>query len=351
MMAAHPALPGRDANTRGAAGGFFLAQDDPRGLEAWLHAAGLLADGERVETVAPAGAGNMNCTLRVRTTQRALVVKQARPWVEKYPQFAAPPQRARREIEFHRLAAAHAILAAGLPAMLHGDEQSCVLVLEDLGGAGDYTDLYRGGALTGGESVRIARWLGALHRAYAGPPEPGLLANREMRDLNHQHIFDLPLRSGHGLDLDQFTPGLEAVAGGLRGDARLGAAAAELGRLYLEDGGRLVHGDFFPGSVLRTPAGPRFIDAEFAHFGRAEHDVGVWLAHLRLAGQPRAKEDDFWCAYAKPPEFDTGLAWRFMGIEVIRRLMGYAQLPLAVDLAGKRALLEEARRAVVEAAG
>ena len=193
-------------------GEFHLAPDDLAGLESWLRGAGLLDAGENVVAAAPAGAGNMNCTLRVRSGPRSLIVKQARPWVERYPQFAAPPRRSRREVEFYRLAEAHEILAAGLPRLLHDDERACVLVLEDLGGAGDYTDLYRGSVLTSGESVRIARWLGALHRAYSGPPEPGLLANREMRALNHQHIFDLPLRTGHGLDLDRFTPGLESAA-------------------------------------------------------------------------------------------------------------------------------------------
>lgn len=340
----------RGVSSKDIVGGFYLAPGDLAGLESWLRDAGLLEAGEDVVAAAPAGAGNMNCTMRVRTGRRSLIVKQARPWVEKYPQFAAPPQRSRREVEFYRLAAAHGTLAAGLPALLHDDGRSGVLVLEDLGGAGDYTDLYRGAVLTSGESVRIARWLGALHRACSGPPEPGLLSNREMRALNHQHIFELPLRSGHGLDLDRFTPGLESAACAWRDDVRLGAAAEELGRLYLEDGGCLVHGDFFPGSILRTPAGPRFIDAEFAHFGRAEFDVGVWLAHLCLTGQAREAEEDFWCAYARPADFDAGLARRFAGIEVIRRLLGYAQLPLAADLPRKLGLLEAARAAVVDGA-
>ena len=35
-----------------------------------------------------AGDGNMNCTVRVTTGTGTLIVKQSRPWVEKYPRFA-----------------------------------------------------------------------------------------------------------------------------------------------------------------------------------------------------------------------------------------------------------------------
>ena len=43
----------------------------------------------------------MNCTLRVTTTRRSFILKQARPWVEKYPQIAAPVERARVEAAFY----------------------------------------------------------------------------------------------------------------------------------------------------------------------------------------------------------------------------------------------------------
>src|SRR2546421_5684303 len=52
-------------------------------------------------SAAPAGEGNMNYTLRIGTSERSFVMKQARPWVEKYPHIAAPWDRALMRSEEH----------------------------------------------------------------------------------------------------------------------------------------------------------------------------------------------------------------------------------------------------------
>jgi LemA protein len=66
---------------------FFLDPTRPVDLARWLAGTGLLQPGEVVLQAAKAGDGNMNCTLRVTTSRRSLIVKQSRPWVEKYPQL------------------------------------------------------------------------------------------------------------------------------------------------------------------------------------------------------------------------------------------------------------------------
>ncbi|MBK8314154.1 MAG: hypothetical protein IPL01_09085 [Acidobacteria bacterium] len=58
------------------------------GLKGWLNT------DERVISAGKAGEGNMNYTLRVETSDRSFILKQARPWVEKYPQVSAPWDRA-----------------------------------------------------------------------------------------------------------------------------------------------------------------------------------------------------------------------------------------------------------------
>ena len=286
----------------------------------------------------------MNCTLRVVTSQRSIIVKQARPWVEKYPQFDAPWDRVLREMEFYALAAGSAPIAAGLPRMLHGDRLARVLVLEDLGAGGDDTDLYRGAALSAGEVRTLAEWLSELHGTFRGPTldRPGP-ANRDMRALNCQHIFFLPFQPGNGLDLDAITPGLGAVAARLQQDRALVGRAQQLAAVYLADGDCLLHGDYFPGSFLRTTAGPRIIDPEFAFFGHPEFDPALFLAHLQLAGQPAAPAGEFLSHYRRPLGFDEARMRQLTGFEIIRRLIGYAQLPVAAGLAEKTRLLETAR--------
>lgn len=332
-------------------GGFLLSLADPDELAGRLRAAGLLEPAEPVLSLTKAGEGNMNCTVRVVTPRRSLIVKQARPWVEKYPQFDAPADRALREIEFYSLAATARPVAAGLPRLLHADAPAHLLVLEDLGSAGDYSDIYRGATFAAAELESLAAWLSELHTVFRAHPARAGLANRVMRALNSRHIFLLPVQADNGLDLDAITPGLAGVAAELKNDNRLVARLSELASLYLADGLHLVHGDFFPGSLLRTAGGPKVIDPEFAHFGRPEFDGAVLLAHLRLAGQPTSLGPTFLHAYRQPPGFDPALMRRFAGAEIIRRLIGYAQLPLSADLTRKTQLLAEARGLVLEAAG
>jgi len=329
-------------------GAFLLDAADPVGLAAWLRGAGVLTPDETVCSATKAGDGNMNCTLRVVTSHRSLVVKQARPWVEKYPQFDAPWDRALREMEFYSLVAGSAPVAAGLPRLLHGDRLARLLVLEDLGAEGDYSDVYRGGRLTMAEIAALAVWLSDLHGAFHGWTMRHGLANHDMRALNCQHIFILPFQADNGLDLKAITPGLEVVAAKLQQDRALLARVRTLAEIYLADGDCLLHGDYFPGSFLRTLAGPRIIDPEFAFFGRAEFDPAVFVAHLLLAGQPDAMAQHFLQTYRRPAGFEEALRRRLTGIEIIRRLIGYAQLPLVHDLATKTRLLEQARELILQ---
>lgn len=327
---------------------FFLDPEEPEVLERWLGESARLDDGERVVAVERAGEGNMNCTVRARTSLRSLVVKQARPWVEKYPQFAAPRDRALREIEFYRMIASRPDLASRMPRLVHADPENRILVLEDLGKEGDYSDLYGGRPLAAGEATALADWLGRLHQAFQGEGSAHDLCNREMRSLNSGHIFFIPLEEANGLDLEAITPGLAQPARRLKEDRTFVGAVHELAELYLADGPCLLHGDFFPGSFLRTASGPAVIDPEFAFFGRPEWDPAVFVAHLLLAGQTREAMECFLTAYRPPAGFDETLLLRFAGVEVMRRLIGYAQLPLQTDLAGKRSLLRLARELVLE---
>jgi 5-methylthioribose kinase len=328
---------------------FFLDPEDLPSLEGYLHTRGVLAEGDAILAAARAGEGNMNCTVRVTTRGGSCIVKQARPWVEKYPQFAAPWDRACREAEFYQLVSGRPRVAGRMPRLRHFDAGARVLVLEDLGTASDYTGVYRGETFQAEETQSLAEFLSALHGSFEGSGASPALPNREMRELNHAHIFNIPLARNNGLDLDSITGGLAAVAKSLQSDEAFCREVERLGcEVYLADGPCLLHGDFFPGSLLRTTAGPRVIDPEFGFFGRPEFDVAVFLAHLLLAHQPAERATQWRGDYAAPAGFDDDLMLQIAGVEVMRRLVGYAQLPVGYGLNRKRELLELSRSLVLE---
>ena len=112
--------------------------------------------------------------------------------------------------------------------------------------------------------------------------------------------------------------------------------------LYLAKGKHLLHGDFYPGSWLKTANGLKVIDPEFGFVGPAEFDVGVLVAHLLMAQQPSETIKVFLSTYEASSDFNQSLFARFTGIEIFRRLIGIAQLPLSLTLLQKKNLLETA---------
>jgi 5-methylthioribose kinase len=318
---------------------YFLDAADLGGLAAYLKAGGWLAEGEVLRRAGKAGEGNMNYTLRVSTAERSFILKQARPWVEKYPHIAAPWERALIEGQFYEVISEDAELAARMPKFLGLDKTSHLLVLEDLGAAQDFTSLYRGAALTDEQLEELATYLSRLHRVSGATARKSALANRAMRALNHFHIFDFPLQVENGFDLNAITPGLQEAARSLQQDENYVGAVRELGALYLRDGETLLHGDYFPGSWLQTAQGVRVIDPEFCFYGPPEFDLGVMIAHFHLAGQPARLASELLIRYNAAGPLQPALIRQFAGVEIMRRLLGVAQLPVALDLTAKAELL------------
>ena len=76
----------------------LISQDDPAGILAALVSLEVCHPKESITSVVMAGDGNMNLVLRVTTDRQSVIVKQARPWVEKYRDIPAPAERILAEI-------------------------------------------------------------------------------------------------------------------------------------------------------------------------------------------------------------------------------------------------------------
>ena len=301
-----------------------------------------------------AGEGNMNLTLRVTLDTRSIVLKQSIPYVARYPDIAAPIERIGVEADFYRVIAGSMDLCQHTPEVLGFDPVNHLLCLEDLGPASDCTDLYnrkRDNCDEMKSLMNVISWLSALHGlSNLDEHLPGGLDNRAMRELNHAHIFEIPLTPDNGLNLD---PGLDPVAKHFAHDEALKERASTLGQIYL---GRevpdcaqvLLHGDFYPGSWLKYPPDEiKIIDPEFAFIGPREFDVGVLCGHLIMCGYDGSQLTKLLDNYAGPPGFSQPLADAFAGIEIIRRLLGVAQLPLSASVETKINWLHAARQMVL----
>lgn len=325
----------------------LLEQENLPGIRTYLQERAWIRTDEELIRVEKAGEGNMNLALRVFTGRRTFIIKQSRPWVEKYPHIAAPWDRVIREARFYELIKDFPEVAGSMPGLIGIDPLSRVMACEDLGEAGDFTDIYGDKSLSVEEIDSLATWLSALHRLNFEPNVRSGLTNRDMRLLNHEHIFRLTLERENGLDLDAITSGLQAVADKLINDSAYVAKVRDLGKFYLADGPTLLHGDYFPGSWLRTMAGLRIIDPEFCFFGGAEFDTGVNLAHLHLSNQSSQSIERFQQSYRPPDAFASELALSLAGVEIMRRIIGVAQLPLPYGVEKKSELLKTSRQLVL----
>lgn len=315
-------------------------------VEAYLKNANRLDVGENVTAVEVAGEGNMNVVLRVKTEQRSFILKQSRPFVQKYPSVAAPSHRVDVEAQFYELIKENEIWREHTPTINWFDEKNLILCMEDLGVSSDFTDIYKKDTdLSKAEIAELAKVISDLHSI---PTQLPTVENLEMRKLNHQHIFRLPFMQDNGFDLDSVLPGLQEKTEKFRTNDRLKKCAQILGDIYLEENGsKLLHGDFYPGSWLRTSSGIKIIDPEFCFHGRPEFELGVAIAHLKLAQQTNSIMKDLFVYYHFDRQFDGSLFTKFAGIEMIRRLIGLAQLPLELNLQERLDMLDEAYNLVI----
>ncbi len=321
----------------------FDSASNPDTITDSLRSLGWLEPGETIRALSKAGEGNMNVVLRLGTDRRSLILKQSRPFVQKYPQIPAPLERIHTEERFYRAVAGSGI-GAHLPRVLGFDPAANLMLLEDLGQAEDMTFLYKKRHVAPETLQTLVEVLGRIH---ATPAPAGFPDNLELRRLNHQHIFVLPFLEDNGFNLDQIQPGLEALALPFKADAALKAVVATLGERYLASGSVLLHGDYYPGSWLQALGTVYVIDPEFSFAGFAEFDLGVMAAHLLLAtGEPEIVNQ---VLERYPGPANRELAVQVAGTEIVRRLIGLAQLPLERSLEEKAYLLRLARNFLLHA--
>ncbi len=307
----------------------------------YLAKIGFLQEGEEVTKVSIPGAGNMNFTIRVNTNIRSFIVKQSRDYVEKYPQVAAPADRCQREAEFYTLLKSSNKLRSMVPRVFHVDKEENIMIMADLGAGTDFTYLYKKDQEIDEKDLsKVMQFVATLHKEYTSDTSEYVIRNHDMRKLNHKHIFVYPFIDDNGLNLDDIHEGLEAIAKPYRADELLKTEVEKIGKLYLADGNTLLHGDYFPGSWLKTKHGIQIIDPEFCFFGFPEFEVGVTIAHLMLANQSEEILDHALASYMSRSSLDIELTEKCAGIEIMRRILGLAQLPLSLDLEQKRELLQ-----------
>jgi 5-methylthioribose kinase len=328
---------------------FLLNANESAKLTTYLQTKGWLNPDEKIVKISKPGAGNMNYVLRIDTGKQTFILKQSRGYVEKYPQVAAPENRVITEGYFYNKISSHTQTQRFMPGLLGLDEESNLIILEDLANSFDCSYLYQlKNAIDENELNDLTRYLNGLHTVFQKERIDDELSNMDMRMLNHEHIFSLPFLEDNGFDLNAIQKGLQELALPYQKDSELKTRISWLGTLYLANGKYLLHGDYYPGSWLKTSSGIKVIDPEFCHYGMREFDLGILFAHLHLTKQNNRLFDVVIRTYENFTDLNLEILNGFIGVEIMRRLIGLAQLPLQMDLQSKKDLLDFSRTLILK---
>ncbi len=318
----------------------YFDEENLDGLHEFLIEKGWIAQSEKVISTEKPGEGNMNFVRRVITDKRSFIIKQGRPWVEKYPDIDAPAERLEVEAKYYQTISEDPFFNSYSPELQAYDPGNLIIVFEDLGEASDFTFIYKKSQkIQKNQLNSLLHYISHLHNCNWEDQQKQFPSNQVLKQLNHVHIFSYPYSMENIFDLDAIQQGLQKLSLKIKEDALLKEIINGLGQKYLEPGPVLIHGDYYPGSWLKVDNEIKVIDPEFAYFGYAEFDIAVMTAHFFMSGMEINEIKNALHLYKARADFDYGLFSGFCGIEILRRIIGLAQLPLELNLEEKSELM------------
>ncbi|MFB2554375.1 phosphotransferase [Herbiconiux liangxiaofengii] len=349
----------------------------------YLSGAGLLdrlADDAADVAVLEVTAGNMNRVFIARGPLGSLAVKQAPPWVQVVgPEWPVDPGRIVSEARtYERLALR---VPDSIPDIVAFDPDRYVLVMEDLSDLGVLRDALVRQVVSGAASVDIdyadlgrvvGRFVGELaastssrvlgDEAHAALVETA--ANPELCRMTLDVVLDEPYREH---EHNHWHPALDDRVRGLYRDERMREAVASIRHDFQTRHEALIHGDLHTGSVMigRRDGAQRVVvfDPEFSFVGPIGMDLGLFWANLELAAIAADAVGQGALAAARLSAVETSRAafagvwrsagfdeaslaaierdaWRFAGVEQLRRAVGFSHAADIESLPG--AVLGEA---------
>tara|TARA_B110000008_G_C16958416_1_gene559139 strand:- start:1191 stop:2159 length:969 start_codon:yes stop_codon:yes gene_type:complete len=299
----------------------------------------IFSSDEQVHNVEVPGEGNMNVVLRVETNKKSFILKQSRPYVNKYPNIKNSEKRIIVEDQFYELIIKSEIQKF-FPKKIDFIKKDLILLIEDLGQCRDMSYLYSSKNINLDHFNSLIYILESIHKTKVN----SFPSNYSLKELNHEHIFVLPFQK-NDFQLDDIQSGLKKLSTYITNDSNINDVVKRIGDMYLKVGNTLLHGDYYPGSWMQKDDNVYVIDPEFSHLGFKEFDLGVMAAHLTMITESEDYLNKIIKAYSE--NIDKSIFYKVSGIEIIRRIIGLAQLPLDMSLNAKEKLLNIAKKMIL----
>ena len=233
------------------------------------------------------GDGNLNLVFIVSSSQGALVVKQALPYVRLVGD-SWPLPLTRSFFEYNALTRHAARDPGRVPEVHHFDEEQALVIMRYLHPHVILRKSIVAGvvhpALAGHMGCFLARSLFrgsnlSMPAAQAKSDMAMFAGNGALADITENLVFSDPYFDAK---LNRHTPGLDPWVLKLRADRDMKVAAQEMKHAFVSKAETLVHGDLHSGSIMVTKTDTQVIDPEFAIYGPFGFDIGMLLGNFLL---------------------------------------------------------------------
>ena len=285
--------------------------------------AGRFSD-ETALTAEEVGDGNLNLVFIVRSGQapgESAVIKQALPYL-RVAGDSWPLTRERMRFEAQALMLYNQLAPGLSPEVYHYDAEMSLVGMEFLG---DYEVMRR--PLVARKrfphfldhiTTFLANVLFKTSDLYlSGVDKKTLQAtyvNPHLCKIQEDFVFTNPYMESPE---NRWNPAIDTEVQGVRRNAPLKLAIAELKFKYMTQGQALIHSDLHTGSIMVNESDTRVIDPEFSFFGPIGYDVGALISNLLL---------NYASHYAHTPDHAQREAYQEYLIELIRGVwQGFAQ--------------------------
>jgi aminoglycoside phosphotransferase (APT) family kinase protein len=299
-------------------------------LASFLRVRGWIPPQAALTTRTTLSNGSSVLTLRVTTDAgMTRVLRQPSPAAQPVERLA-PSATERLSVEgaFYRLVQSWPAVADRMPTCLGADRSEHVIALEDLGTAATLADLYRGRVLSPDDVDDLTAYLVALHTIPLTPSDAHSLRADGLRLARHAERFEQVIAGARVEALASREPRIDRLVDAIRTDVHIRATTRDLGARFLEGKGVLLHGDFRPARWMPSPHGLRVLSPGCASTGPAALDLGYFLGHLLLAGQPYDAIAGALRRYRRAAPLDVAEVSACAGLELIRGRLGPTPVPV-----------------------
>jgi 5-methylthioribose kinase len=280
-----------------------------------LRSNGLIKADETVTKLTQISGALWHVTFRVATHKNAFLMIGVNVSIDNKPDLALAVATLGAAAGFYETAQSYKYLARFMPEMVAFNREYNFLILEDLEDAQTFSGIYKSHHISVEDIQQLCKWLSHLHRVSLTPPDRSDLESHMVEEWFTRFVFAWPEIPPVVKEKKMAVVFEEAWR-----DDHVSKAITALKTVFKKSAVTLVHGEYEPSHWISTDSGIYIQPSGHCSFGSSEYDIGMMMAHLRLAGVSPDRIMLIRELYENE-SVDFMLVNHFSGLEMMRRII------------------------------